>query len=515
MPTTSPYMKYPIPTPSVDAQGTAEQNVTTCLTINDAHDHITVGKPLTTAAININGDLTFNTLYNATNLRAARFANQSAPLAGVGDLLCVYFNNGDYWINNGSGVPVQITSGGSLNIGAITNIQLPFLSLAADKTILSTDTYVLLNVDTSAARAITLPAANAVAAGRWYIIKDRSGSASSGNITISRVGADLIDGASTVIINANYGCVALASDGVSKWSVLISTQLIGDVIGNVANNTVVKVHGVSYPALPSPSTLPIITSANTVTYQQLADAQVSASAAIAGTKISPNFGSQSVVTTGTISVGTTPAGSGGLRVPNNTTAVAGRNAANSGDAPLISIDSSDNLNVGGAIGVDTNTVNTNVAGQNAVRVVVGGAAGGAVINATASTITFGSSLLNFQPNSVDALSITPSVINANLPVGAKAGVSFSWQVQNVTLSTGNSAVTPSSPLILCSGSLSGSATVLLPAATAFYLVDTLGVTLNGHTINVSAGTVAKTVVVNSGINLIYSKGNNTYAIALS
>ncbi|MCW5834504.1 MAG: collagen-like protein [Labilithrix sp.] len=68
-----------------------------------------------------------------------------------------------------------------------------------------------------------------------------------------------------------------------------------------------------------------IGSANTVAtsngsayvWQQIANAHVSASAAIAGTKISPDFGSQNVTTTGNLLLGSTPRASTGLvRLPN-------------------------------------------------------------------------------------------------------------------------------------------------------------------------------------------------------
>jgi len=90
----------------------------------------------------------------------------------------------------------------------------------------------------------------------------------------------------------------------------------GDVSGTTASATVIKVDGVSYPASPSTNTVPVVTASNTVTYQQIADAQVSATAAIAGTKISPNFGTQNVTTSGNIT--TTSTGS----ITSNTTVTA-------------------------------------------------------------------------------------------------------------------------------------------------------------------------------------------------
>lgn len=77
----------------------------------------------------------------------------------------------------------------------------------------------------------------------------------------------------------------------------------GDLSGSVQNATVAKVNAVSYPSGPSTNTVPVVTSSNTITYQTIADAQVSSSAAIAGTKISPNFGTQSIVTTGSATLG--------------------------------------------------------------------------------------------------------------------------------------------------------------------------------------------------------------------
>jgi hypothetical protein len=85
-------------------------------------------------------------------------------------------------------------------------------------TVLVTDTYVGLS--NTAARAVTLPAANA-ATGQWLEIKDEACTAGTGNITISRAGADTITttttGNTSVVINTNGGVVRLISDGVSKW----------------------------------------------------------------------------------------------------------------------------------------------------------------------------------------------------------------------------------------------------------------------------------------------------------
>jgi hypothetical protein len=89
-------------------------------------------------------------------------------------------------------------------------------------TVLPTDS--LLLVDTTAARALTLPLANAVDAGTVVTVKDASGTAGTNNITIGKSGSDQVEGAAgtlgtSYVVNANFGKVTLVSDGTSKWLV--------------------------------------------------------------------------------------------------------------------------------------------------------------------------------------------------------------------------------------------------------------------------------------------------------
>lgn len=64
----------------------------------------------------------------------------------------------------------------------------------------------------------------------------------------------------------------------------------------------------------------------------VADADVDATAAIAGTKIAPDFGAQSIVTTGAVQAGTTPrAATGVVQLPNGTGLIKTRNAGNTAD----------------------------------------------------------------------------------------------------------------------------------------------------------------------------------------
>lgn len=73
----------------------------------------------------------------------------------------------------------------------------------------------------TAARIVSLIAANAVPAGFRLIVLDASGSASGVNtITLARAGTDTINGAISTAISTPYGCRELLSDGVSKWTII-------------------------------------------------------------------------------------------------------------------------------------------------------------------------------------------------------------------------------------------------------------------------------------------------------
>lgn len=87
---------------------------------------------------------------------------------------------------------------------------------------LAATTRILAQVGTlSAARAVTLPAANAVPAGTQITVLDESGTASASNtLSWARAGSDTINGGASnvVAVNAAYGAGSIISDGTSKWT---------------------------------------------------------------------------------------------------------------------------------------------------------------------------------------------------------------------------------------------------------------------------------------------------------
>ena len=70
----------------------------------------------------------------------------------------------------------------------------------------------------SAARVVTLPAANAVPVGAELIVADQSGTVTTTNtITVQRAGSDTINGGTSVVIGQAYGWRRFVSDGVAAW----------------------------------------------------------------------------------------------------------------------------------------------------------------------------------------------------------------------------------------------------------------------------------------------------------
>ncbi len=229
-------MNMTLPTVGVTVDPTWASNLNDALTNKvDLHNHTTgLGVQVPTAGLNINADLSFQS-NDATNLRSLALNNNVSTLPS-GDVRALYASGGNLYYNNNSGTAIQITTGSSLNTGALDLNVWELTELAGNLTILAADSYVVVNTDTSSARTITLPAAADVTAGRYFIIKDKSGDANTNNITVTPAGADTIDEtASSTTINTSYGSLTLISDGVANWLTNASTggfvRLGGDLLG--------------------------------------------------------------------------------------------------------------------------------------------------------------------------------------------------------------------------------------------------------------------------------------------
>lgn len=95
---------------------------------------------------------------------------------------------------------------------------------ASARTVISSSTAM------TGAHTLTLPAANAVAAGYEIEVRDLNGVVGSFALAIQRAGADTINGGTSVSISAQYGGYNFKSDGASKWTALAYTVVGGSAL---------------------------------------------------------------------------------------------------------------------------------------------------------------------------------------------------------------------------------------------------------------------------------------------
>jgi len=116
--TTSPIMGLVLPVPGltdrlgVEPPGASWMELqNTAMLVLDAHNHTPgLGSLVPTSGLNINADLPFNG-YRATNAKEVQFANQGSQPS---DLSCIYFYNGNAYINDTAGNKIALTSGGGI-----------------------------------------------------------------------------------------------------------------------------------------------------------------------------------------------------------------------------------------------------------------------------------------------------------------------------------------------------------------------------------------------------------------
>lgn len=90
-------------------------------------------------------------------------------------------------------------------------------AVAASYTLLITD-YIVAVTSTASARTITLPTASS-ASGLTFVVKDESGGAGTNAITIDGDASETIDGATTKVINTNYGSMTIYSNGTAWFTI--------------------------------------------------------------------------------------------------------------------------------------------------------------------------------------------------------------------------------------------------------------------------------------------------------
>lgn len=211
------FMSLDLPTVSVTLGPDWASDLNDALTLIDSHDHTSgKGKKIVPAAMNINAALTFNA-YAATDVSYLGLEDNNSTLSGNDKVYAVL---GDLYWNNGSGVPVQITSGGGVVSVPASIETMDYTTTAIDISIGGGSPTVFVDVDTSvSSRTITLPAVGAVDTGRIYVIKDMTGDSETNALIVAASGGEMIDGQATVTLESNYGAWMFISNGVNGYSI--------------------------------------------------------------------------------------------------------------------------------------------------------------------------------------------------------------------------------------------------------------------------------------------------------
>lgn len=214
-------MTLTLPTVSVTAGPTYATQINTAFDAIDEHDHTSgKGVQIPSSGLNINATLQFND--NAAS--ELTFTNFTAinPATTIPSTKSIYVHTADseLYYKDGSGNPVQLTSGGFVaSTGGTGRVVYSAISSTPYAVDASNDYSKLFGVDTSTAKTITLPAAsNALS----FTVKDVTGSAASNNITITPNTGDAIESGATnasFLITENYGARSFVSDGATKWYV--------------------------------------------------------------------------------------------------------------------------------------------------------------------------------------------------------------------------------------------------------------------------------------------------------
>lgn len=216
----TPLMNLDLPVVSTTLGPQWANQLNAALDLVDSHDHSSgKGTTVKTAGLSINADLSFNG-HRATDLMSARYASQGSVLTGPTNAQSTFSYNGDLYYVSGAGAAIQLTAGGSIIATPSVVTGFAYASVNTDIVISGASTDVVLVVDTSSPRTITLPAASSVSAGRLFVIKDGTGNSETSVLTILPQGLDLVDGSGSQTLTSNYGSLFLICNGTNSWAII-------------------------------------------------------------------------------------------------------------------------------------------------------------------------------------------------------------------------------------------------------------------------------------------------------
>jgi hypothetical protein len=156
----------------------------------------------------------------------------------------------------------------------------------------------------------------------------------------------------TVFADTGWVCTENSGSAVVGTNNILFAQFSAAGVTTVDASLVKTGNQLSRAALTGDVTAAAGSNVTAIAAGVIVNADVNAAAAIAGTKISPNFGAQDIVSTGTIALGNTPATLGHVRLPNGAGVGDGIQfkSGTSGNVLGLGISSGDTLVLGAAAG---------------------------------------------------------------------------------------------------------------------------------------------------------------------
>lgn len=111
----TPYLDLDLPVVTSTLGPEWAQLLNDALLLVDDHDHTSgKGRPITSAALNINDDVSLNN-FNFTAARSFNMTDQVTPISGARDVRSVYAAGGELYYNDSAGNQVRITLNGAID----------------------------------------------------------------------------------------------------------------------------------------------------------------------------------------------------------------------------------------------------------------------------------------------------------------------------------------------------------------------------------------------------------------
>lgn len=265
-----------------DSELTLWNKIITNFSTIDSHTHTAGdGVAISVAALNIDSDLPLNS-FALTETKNIRFNNEFSDVSSTRSL---YVKSNELVFRDGAGNVIPITAGGSVNAGtgSITGLVAP----------------------------ASLTYSSVLGTFQFYKDSNVYAELESSNISLSQLNGDpnkyvtlaapAISTSYTITFPAsapaaNDYILAATTAGVTSWKPALFRGSISNQQIPYFNSSTNSANGITIE-----NNEILLGNGGVPASGQLTNAYVAAAAAIAGTKISPNFGSQAVVTTGNIS----------------------------------------------------------------------------------------------------------------------------------------------------------------------------------------------------------------------